>query len=185
MTKPATVAEVADWLGVSSRRVRELRAEGVLPGKAGDDYDLRECVRAYCAHIRPAAGKAAGGGSEAAVDLDGARTKLITAQTRKVDLQIQLLEAAVIPADEMESVVGAAFDAARAKLLAVPAAYGPRLAVMNDPNDIRETLTKALHEALGDLSEGEVVAAVKDRARRVAGRIEGSDEAGPEAGAST
>ena len=173
----AAVAEVADWIGISSRRVRELRSEGVLPGEAGDDYDLKACVRAYCSHIRPAAGKNAAGGSEGAADLDTARTGLITSQKRKIDLQIELLEATMIPSEEMESIVGAALDATRAKVLAVPAAFGPRLAATIDPQDAREILTKALHEALADLAEGEIIAAVKDRARRVAGRIEIGDEA--------
>lgn len=179
----ATVAEVADWLGISGRRVKELRAESVLPGASGEEYDLKACVRAYCTHMRPAAGKAAGGGSEGAVDLDTARTGLIHSQKRKIDLQIQLLEAAVIPSEEMEGIVGAALDATRAKLLAIPAAFGPRLAATVDPNDAREILTKALHEALAELAEGEIVSSVKDRARRLAGRIEIGDEASAEVSA--
>jgi hypothetical protein len=179
----ATVAEVADWLGISSRRIRELRAEGVLPGGPNDPYDLRECVRAYCAHMRPAAGKAAAGGSDDAADLDRNRARESRLRGDKLELLNAQLRADLIPAPEMEAVVGTVFDGVRGKFLAVPSRAAPVLLGLKTAVSIQDKLTEIIHEVCGDLAATEAVATIKDRARRRAGRGAADDAADEEAGA--
>ncbi len=181
----ATVSEVADWLGISGRRVRELRAEGVLPGAAGDDYDLKACVQAYCAHMRPAAGKSSRGGSDAADDLDANRARESRLRGDKLELLNAQLRADLIPADEMENAVGAAFDAVRARILAVPSRAAPLLVGVKTVLAIQETLTELVHDACGDLAAGDAVGTIKDRSRKRAGRRASGDADVEEAGAAT
>jgi hypothetical protein len=98
-------------------------------------------------------------------------------------LLVDQLSADLIAAEVIEDQVGAAFGAVRQKVLAIPAAYAPRLALTSDPVQTRELLTRAVHDALIDLAENEVIDAIKDRARRLVRRNEDVDEAGEEAGA--
>lgn len=154
------------------------KADGRLPRADDGGIDLRQIVQAGVSALAEAQA-GSGGGSP----MDNAKLAETHERTRWLRLRNEMLEGDLIPAPEMEAIVGASMDAVRAKVLAVPSSYGPRLAAETDANAARETLTKALHEALSDLAEGEVVAAIRERTRRIAGRLEGGDEAGAEAGA--
>lgn len=176
---PATITtgQLARLVGVSERVILGRKADGRLPRSADGGIDLRQIVQAGVTALA-AEQAAAGGGSP----IDNAKLAETQERTRWLRLRNEMLEGDLIPAAEMEAIVGAAMDAVRAKILAIPSAYGPRLAAEVDPNGARETLTGALHEALSDLAEGEVVDTIKDRTRRIAGRLEGGDETATEAG---
>jgi hypothetical protein len=179
----ATAADVADWIGISTRRVQTLRAEGVLPGEAGEDYDLKACVTAYCTHIRPASGKAAGGGSEAAGSLDEARIRLLTAQAEHREMLNEQMRGEAVLAEDMEVAVGALIDAARAKVLALPTKLAPILVGLSDPAVVREKLTEGVHECCGELAAGPAASSVRHRAKQRAGRLQGAGEDRAEVGA--
>jgi phage terminase Nu1 subunit (DNA packaging protein) len=173
-------ADVADMIGISSRRVKELRADGVLPGAPRDPYDVRACVRAYCSHIRPSAGKAASGGSDAAVDVDTARVRLMTAQAIAREVLNTQLRGESVLNEDMEAIVGAVLDGVRSKLLGVPTKAAPHLLGMSNLAELRDKLTGFIHAACDELADaGAVCDSVTDRARRRAGRGaagESSDE---------
>lgn len=179
----ASMAEVADWLGLSARRVGELRAEGVLPGSSGDEYDLKACVRAYCAHIRPAAGRNASGGSASAAGLDQARIEVLNEQRDRLKMLNGQMRGETVLAEDMESVVGAYADATRARILALPTRAAPLVLGLGSLAEVRDKLTELAHEACGELAAQEIVATVHDRARRRAGRSEGGDAHLPADGA--
>jgi len=169
----ATAAEVGEWIGVSSTRITQLRAEGVLPGRGS--YDLKACVQAYCAHMRPASGRAAAGGSESAGSLDQARIEVLNEQRDRLRMLNEQMRGETVLAEDMESVVGAYADATRAKVLALPTRSAPLVLGMGSLAEIRDKLTELAHEACGDLAASEIVATVHDRARRRAGRSTGGD----------
>mgnify|MGYP007121598629 FL=1 len=163
---------------MSERVINGRKGDGRLPKAPDGGIDLRKIVQVGMDQLASEQSAAAGLGPMDAATLDERQQR-----ARRLRLLNEMLEGDLIPAVEMEAIVGAAMDAARAKLLAIPSSHGPRLAAETDANACRETLTKALHEALSDLAEGEVVSAVRERTRRIAGRFEGGDELGAEAGA--
>jgi hypothetical protein len=165
-----TVADIADWLGISTRRVAEMQAEGVLP-----KGDTKAAVRAYCAHIRPASGRAAAGGSDAAPDLDAARIRLTNAQADGHEMKNQILRGEMIPGSDLEIVAGGFVDGVRAKFLALPTRAAPLLVGLTSLSEVRDVLTGLVHEALADLAEQEIVSKTKDRARNRAGRSADGD----------
>ena len=176
-------AALGTILGISERRVRELRDEGAIPDDGAGRYVLGAAIKAYCGHIRPAAGKAAGGGSDSAGELDANRARESRLRGDRLELINAQLRAHLIPEDEMEAVVGAVCDAVRGKVLALPSRAAPLLVGLKTSLDIQEKLTELAHDACGDLAASEVAGAVKDRARRRAGRSADSDAVAPEAGA--
>ncbi|WP_424138654.1 hypothetical protein [Roseomonas chloroacetimidivorans] len=178
-----SAATLGSIIGVSERRIRELRDEGVIPDDGAGRYVLGDAVRAYCAHIRPAAGKAAGGGSEAAEDLDANRARESRLRGDRLELINAQLRAELVPAAEMEAVVGTVFDAVRGKMLAVPSRAAPVLVGEKTALGIQDKLTEIVHDACGDLAATEAVATIKDRARRRAGRGAVDDADAEEAGA--
>lgn len=172
-----TTGQLARLVGVSERVILGRKADGRIPRSDDGGIDLRQIVQAGVSALA-ADQSASGVGSP----IDIAKLAETNERTRWLRLRNEMLEGDLIPAPEMEAVVGASMDAVRAKILAIPSAYGPRLAAEMDANGARETLTRALHEALSDLAEGEVVEAVRERARRLAGRLETSGDAAAEAG---
>lgn len=156
-------------IGVSDRRVRELRDRGVLASDERGRYPLAN-VTAYCAHIRPADGKAAGGGSEAGSTLDAARVRLVTAQAVARELLNAQLRGEAVMTEDVEVIVGATFDAVCAKLLAVPVTAAARLQGVTDQVAMRAEIAGLIENALAELAKTEVVGTIKDRARRRAGR---------------
>lgn len=173
-----TAGQMARAAGVSERVILGRKADGRLPVREDGSIDLYPVIRAGIAALA-AEQKGAGPGG----DLDSNRARESRLRGDRLELLNAQLRAELIPAEEMEAIVGAAFDAARAKLLAMPVALAPRVAVMSDAADVREAMTGSLHDALADLATGEVVAAVKERARRLAGRDQDRDALAEEAGA--
>ena len=172
-----TIADIADWLGLSTRRISELQAEGVLP-----KGDTKAAVRAYCAHIRPASGRAAAGGSDAAPDLDTARVRLLTAQAEAREMLNAQMRAESMTAGDVEIVVGAVVDGVRAKSLALPTRAAPLLVGLTNMAEIRDILTGLVHDTLTELASAEVIGNVADRARSRAGRSIEPDANSPQTG---
>lgn len=170
-----TGAEFGVLIGVRERRVRELRDKGVLASDESGRYPLAN-VTAYCAHIRPADGGAAEGGSDAGKALDAARIRLVTAQAEAREILNAQLRGEVVLAEDVEIIVGGTFDAVRAKLLAVPTTAAARLQGVTDQVAVRAEIAGLIENALAELAQTEVVGTVKDRARKRAGRDAADDD---------
>jgi phage terminase Nu1 subunit (DNA packaging protein) len=78
---------VADWLGLSVRRVRELAAAGVVAKAGRNKFDLKAAVRSYAEHMREqAAGRA---GIDVATDIASANVRLKEANIRLANLRFK------------------------------------------------------------------------------------------------
>jgi hypothetical protein len=168
-----TAGQIAKATGLTERTVYGRKSSGQLPTHDDGGIDFYPIVKAGVEAL--ASGRDGG--------LEEARIREIKLKGDKLELVNAQLRADLIPADEMEAIVGGACDAARTKILALPSSVAARLAAMRSPADVQEALTKALHEALADLASVEIADAVKDRARSLARRSEADATAGPEDGA--
>jgi len=155
MSDSTTAAIVADWLGISSRRVKELRADGVLPGLAGEKYDLRACVTAYCRHMRPTTGRAASGGSGAVETFDAARIRLLNEQADKLAMENERRRGELVEFAPMVKAFGQHLSAIRSRLLALPSEQAPSLHRCKTAAEIQGRLTDVLHHVLSELSAPE------------------------------
>ncbi|MFT8243266.1 hypothetical protein [Roseomonas sp. BN140053] len=156
----ATDAEVAAHLDLSDRTVRELRKRGVFPPLRRGSANLDAYRLAYIRHLR----EQAAGRSADASDVTAARVRLLTATARQREAIVGRLEARLITSDDMERVVGGMLSAARTRLLAIPSAAAPLVATVTDAREVQAVLTDHIHDALSELAEAEVVAAVKRQA---------------------
>ena len=85
----ATPKEIAEQLGISDRRVRDLLKSGILPGTKGTKgYNLTACREAYVTYLRGlATGQARPDDDDA--DLAAEKRRL---EVKKLSLEIQRLE---------------------------------------------------------------------------------------------
>jgi phage terminase Nu1 subunit (DNA packaging protein) len=181
---PLSASELGSILGISERRVRELRDQGSIPDAGAGKYRLGEAVRAYCATLRPATGRGAAGGASSAADLDAARIRLTNAQADAREMLNAQMRGETILAEDLEVVAGALCDAVRAKVLALPTRAAPLVLGLASLPEVREVLTGLVHEACADLAASAIVTTSEDRAARRAGRGLDDEEDSPEVRAS-
>lgn len=178
-----SASELGGLIGISERRVRELRDQGTIEDTGGK-YRCGDSIRRYCASLRPAAGKSAAGGSVSAADLDAARVRLLTAQAEAREMLNAQMRGEAVLAEDLEVVAGALVDAIRAKLLALPTRAAPLVLGLASLPEVRDVLTGLAHEACADLAAESIVTTAEDRARRRAGRGLDDEEDSPEVRAS-
>ena len=167
-----TARELADLIGVSSRRIRELRSDGVLPGLAGDPYDLAESVQSYCRHLRPSSGRAAAGGAST-ITLNEARLGMLAEQTKKLRAENDLLSGETLRASDVTLAIGKCASIVRGRLLALPTEYAAPLARLRLPAEVQSLLSAAVTAALSELQPllGAYRASADDRTEALAGGL--------------
>ena len=146
-----TICEILD---LTDRRVRQLVTDGILPKKSERGrYELIPTVRAYIHWLRDRSlygeAKAKSGNI---VSLDEARRRKLIAETELEELELQKERGEVVSIAETEKSWSAMLSAVRAKLLAMPAAMAAVAAVETDQKLGKELLSKAVEQALTELS---------------------------------
>ena len=146
-----TICEILD---LTDRRVCQLGTDGIVPKKSERGrYELIPTVRAYIHWLRDqnlyGEAKAKSGNI---VSLDEARRRKLIAETGLEELELQKERGEVVSIAETEKSWSAMLSAVRAKLLAMPAAMAAVAAVETDQKLVKELLSKAVEQALTELS---------------------------------
>jgi phage terminase Nu1 subunit (DNA packaging protein) len=138
--------DLAEWLGISDRRVRELAVEGIIEKSAKGRYPLQACVVAYCAHIREVAAGRSGDEAED-LNLTKERALLIREQREGQVMKNAVTRRELLPRDEVEREWSDVLRGVRSQVLTVPSrcrALLPHLTaadVVVMDKEIRRTLT--------------------------------------------
>lgn len=141
--------ELAQCLGISSRRVRALREEGLFQtAQNGRGYPLENCVQEYI---------------EYKVNAELGRSALISkekvqAEHEEVKRQISLLKLRKLrrelhEAADVEFYLSDMLIRFKNRLLALPSKLAMEIAGLNDINDIIRIIQKNILDALEELSE--------------------------------
>lgn len=115
---------VAQWLGLTERRVRQLRDEGVIAEARPGLYDLQPTVSKYITYI-------GGAGKES---LTQERTKLTKAKREAAELENELRRGEVHRTEDIERGIKTMFLNIRSRFLALPAKLSPTLATLGRPD---------------------------------------------------
>ena len=146
-----TSKAVADWLGLTERRVRQLRDEGVLEEQAPGLYDLKTATRRYLAYVRS-------GGSFA-----DERTALTRAKREAAEMENALRRGELHRTEEIETGIKTMLLNIRGRFLSLPAKLSPALATMGgDQASIFDALKKAIDETLEELRDFNVAFAMRE-----------------------
>ena len=151
--KLCTDKVVADWLALTTKRVKQLRDEGVLIEKSPGLYDLRASVLRYVNYIRT--------GNRA--DLNGERALLTKAKREAADMENDVRRGVLHSSEDIKKGIKTMCLNIRSRLLTLPAKLAPKLAEM-DGNQaaIFDELNRAMKEALEGLSNYNIAMAVPD-----------------------
>lgn len=148
---PGTVTEahLADFLGLTSRRVRDLVSDGVIPKAAPGRFDARLATRAYCEWLRDKASKGRGSQDPAYRE---ERTRLAKQQADKAELANAAQRRELLPAAEVLNAWSLILRNVRAEMMAVPSRVQAKLPGLSR-TDVAE-IDREVRDALILLSEG-------------------------------
>lgn len=145
---------VAAWLGLTERRVRQLRDEGVISEKQPGLYDLQATVTKYITFLRNGSGK---------INLNDERAGLTRAKREAAEMENKLRMGDLHRTQDIEAGLKTVFLNIRGRFLALPAKLSPTLASMGgNQTAIFDELKQAIDEALEELSDYRVAFAARD-----------------------
>lgn len=135
--------DLAALLGVSGRTVRELAQKGII-AKDGERFPVRECVRAYCSHLRE---KAAGRGGSASLTQE--RVRVAKEQADSLAMRNAITRGEMLPARDVEASWSTILRDVRSAMLALPSRVQQRLSHLtaHDVSEIDHEVRAALQEA--------------------------------------
>ncbi|HIC59456.1 MAG TPA: hypothetical protein EYO71_05220 [Rhodospirillales bacterium] len=145
------IKTICQILDLTERRVRQLVTDGILPKNSERGrYELIPTVRAYIHWLRD---RSLYGEAKARTDnivsLDEARRRKFIIEAK---LELQKERGEVVSIEETEKSWTEVLGAVRAKILALPTTMAAVSAVESDQKIVKELLTKAVEQALLELS---------------------------------
>ena len=148
------IKTICQILDLTERRVRQLVTDGILPKNSERGrYELIPTVKGYIHWLRDRSlygeAKAKSGN---VVSLDEARRRKLIAEAELAELELQKERGEVVNIEETEKGWTKILCAVRAKILALPTTMAATAAVETDQKIIKELLTKAVEQALLELS---------------------------------
>lgn len=144
-------AELADLLDLTSRRVRDLVTDGVIPrkGRGATAFDRRAAVRAYCAWIRDKASR----GVTVMDELKAEKIRQAREAADKLALQNAAARRELVSSSEVESEWSNVLRDVRSMMLAVPSRCGASLSHLT-PHDVA-AIDREIKSALEGLADGD------------------------------
>ncbi len=142
----AKLAELATHLDLSTTRVSQLKAAGILPDAPRGKHDLDACRVAYIRYIREiAAGR---GSKDGAVDLVAERARLTKAQAENMERKNAIQDGEYLEARSFHIMATSAFTIVRTRLLAVPSKLAPQLVGIETPAKAQEIVKTEIYGVL-------------------------------------
>lgn len=151
-----TEVELAEYLGLSTRRIRQLFKEGVVIKSQRGRYDLKSSVLGYINSIRQ---------QEKKKDVDLEKLKISREaeslmherlKKRKTELEVLNLEKKMHTSEDVEYFWNAMVLAAKAKITSIPVKCAPILVGIEDRKEIQSILKREISEALSELANYDI-----------------------------
>lgn len=143
---------IAEWLGVTERRVRQLRDEGVIAETRPGLYALRPTVSRYITYLR-----------KGSSDLNEERAKLTKAKREAAEMENARFRGELLEAGEIEKGLRTMNLNIRSRFLSIPAKLAPALVVANgDQAVMYDLLKRAICETLEELTDYRSILEKKD-----------------------
>ncbi len=142
------VAVIARFLNLTERRVQQLARDGIIPKPEKGKYDLVGCVQGYIGYLQARAfGKDTG-----TVDMYAERGRLLRLQADRAQMELDMMRARLISADEAEELWASLLATFRARMLAVPTRAAHLVLHLKEFYAIEQSLRDLVCDALTELA---------------------------------
>lgn len=151
-----TEVELADMLGVSQRRVRQLAVDGVAVKTRAGRYDLKLSVQNYIRNIKDK-DKTANQGIDkikAAREAEGLMTDRL--KKKKIELQVRKMENQLHEAEDVKMIWNTMIVAAKSRITSIPTKTAPKLVGLENIKEVESILSREVKEALNEIAEYDV-----------------------------
>ncbi|MCI1959173.1 MAG: helix-turn-helix domain-containing protein [Clostridia bacterium] len=155
--KVYTTKAVAAFLGLSERRIRQLRADGIIKEyKTGTGvYDLRDVTQNYIAFLKR-------GTNADTIDYNTEKARLIRAKRENEELELRSRKKELHESNDIEKLLSTMLINFKSRLMALPAKLAPVIAAKTDKAEIFKIIKAATDEALNELSDYDTVFGTKE-----------------------
>lgn len=138
--------------GVTDRRVRQLREEGIISEVARGKYDLINCTKKYCEYLRQQV-NANNDGKEVKLNYDTEKALHEKVKREKAELQFKVMKGELHRSEDVESVMTDMITRAKTKLLGIPPRVSPLILGYKDISKVQLILQTHIEEALNELAD--------------------------------
>jgi phage terminase Nu1 subunit (DNA packaging protein) len=152
--KLVSTEELAQFVGVDPRRIRQLTQDGVIKKEPGDKktakYDFVRSVHSLLQYYRQKSDSRRSGDSD---EMANEKLKQISTKRRLEELKLAQLEGDLHKAEDIERIIGAVLTRLRINLLAIPMGLAPVLRDMDDAMEIAEKLDERIRRAMNEVAD--------------------------------
>ena len=139
--------QLANCLGITTRRVQLLAKENVVLKLRRGTYDLEKSVQGYIAYKLESLEQ-----SQEQKSLDEIRADHEMWKMRKTQLAVRLMEGKLHRAEDVERVWTQSAAAVRSRLLGISVKAAPQVAGMEDAGEVQKILQREVAEALNEIA---------------------------------
>lgn len=150
-----TSKAVAEVLGVTERRVRELRDEGVLSEERPGIFNMKTVVKQYLAYKI--------GDKDDQSRLAAARADREETRGKIEKMKMEEAKGDLHRTEDVERGLKAIFANFKNRLETIPTKYAKTMAQLTDPVEAHDILQKAVEEALVELSNPDIALAEPEK----------------------
>lgn len=143
---------LADIIGVSDRRVRQMAEEGIIVRAAKGRYKLVDSLKTYLLTIKLAAEGVGVELADGEIDLNEEKAIHERVKRHISELKLQIMKGDLHKAEDVESVMMDMLTAFRTRMLNIPSKTAPFLE-NRDAVFIKDRLTGEIVEALNELKD--------------------------------
>ena len=151
-----TEVELAEYLGLSTRRIRQLFKEGVVIKSQRGKYDLKASVLGYINLIRQQEKKQGADLEKLKISKEAESLMHERLKKRKTELVVLEMEKKLHRATDVEYFWNTMALAVRTRLTAIPVKCAPLLMGVEDRKEIQAILKREIADALNEIADYDV-----------------------------
>ena len=151
-----TEVELAEYLGLSTRRIRQLFKEGVVIKSQRGKYDLKASVLGYINSIRQDSKKKDVDLEKLKISREAESLMHERLKKRKTELEVLNLEKKMHRSEDVEYFWNAMVLAAKSRITSIPVKCAPILVGIEDRKEIQSILKREISEALSELANYDI-----------------------------
>ena len=147
-----TEAELAEYLGVTTRRIRQLSQEGIAIKSQRGKYDLKTSVQNYIGTLKDKDKNKNENLEKLKIAKEAETLTHEKLKKRKTELQVLQMEKKMHTSEDVEHFWNAMVLTAKSRLTAIPVKVAPILIGLEDRKEIQSILKREVSEALNELA---------------------------------
>lgn len=151
-----TEVELAEYLGLSTRRIRQLFKEGVVIKSQRGKYDLKSSVLGYINSIRQQDKKKDVDLEKLKISREAESLMHERLKKRKTELVVLEMEKKLHRSEDVEYFWNSMVLAAKSRLTSIPVKCAPLLVCIEDRKEIQAILKREVADALNELANYDV-----------------------------